>query len=292
MLVVPFTLLPAVDVSDGRAARVTGGDAASEADVGDALGAARAWQRDGADWLHLVDLDAAFGRGTNASLLRAIVADVDMQVQWSGGVHHDSVLEVALASGCDRVVISTAALNDLDWCARVIAKHGPRIAVALDVRIEVRGDGAPDYRLAPRGGGGDVGGLWNTIRRLDADGCARYLITDVSRDGSLDGPNIDLYQSVTRVTGTPVIASGGIATLADLHALARIPSTPPSDRAPDRATGRAPDRAVHSGSLPGDSTTNRTRPVLEGAIVGKALYSGRFTLPAALARVAAEPGDD
>jgi 1-(5-phosphoribosyl)-5-[(5-phosphoribosylamino)methylideneamino] imidazole-4-carboxamide isomerase/N-(5'phosphoribosyl)anthranilate isomerase len=240
---VTFTLLPAVDVVDGKAVRLVQGEAGTETGYGDPLDAARAWQRDGAEWLHMVDLDAAFGRGSNHEQLARIVAELDVQVELSGGIRDDASLTAALATGCARVNLGTAALENPDWCARAISEYGDKIAVGLDVRIT---DG--EHRLATRGWTHDGGDLWDVLDRLDRDGCARYVVTDVSKDGTLQGPNIALLSEICARTDAPVIASGGVSSVDDLRALAAL----------------APDG-------------------VEGAIIGKALYAGAFTLPDALA---------
>jgi len=245
---VTFTLLPAVDVANGQAVRLVQAEAGTETTYGAPREAALAWQRDGAEWIHLVDLDAAFGRGSNAELLAAVVGELDVRVEMSGGIADDASLERALATGCARANLSTAALADPDWVARAIAVHGERVAVGLDVRITDKG-----HRLAARGGSADGGDLWHAVARLERDGCARYVVTDVSKDGTLRGPNVDLLREVATVTPAPIIASGGIAQVADLVALARCAA---------------------------DGVN------VEGAIVGKALYAGRFSLPEALAAVA------
>ncbi|MBO0878703.1 MAG: bifunctional 1-(5-phosphoribosyl)-5-((5-phosphoribosylamino)methylideneamino)imidazole-4-carboxamide isomerase/phosphoribosylanthranilate isomerase PriA, partial [Pseudonocardia sp.] len=232
-----FVLLPAVDVADGQAVRLVQGAAGTETGYGDPLEAALAWQGGGASWVHLVDLDAAFGRGSNAELLAEVVGKLDVAVELSGGIRDDESLARALATGCTRVNLGTAALENPNWCARVIGEHGDRIAIGLDVRIT--GDG---HRLAARGWTTDGGDLWDTLARLDADGCARYVVTDVSKDGTLRGPNLELLRDVCKATDASVIASGGVSTVDDLRALAQL----------------GPDG-------------------LEGSIVGKALYAGRFT---------------
>ncbi|HVL86320.1 MAG TPA: bifunctional 1-(5-phosphoribosyl)-5-((5-phosphoribosylamino)methylideneamino)imidazole-4-carboxamide isomerase/phosphoribosylanthranilate isomerase PriA [Pseudonocardia sp.] len=244
-----FTLLPAVDVADGQAVRLVQGEAGTETGYGDPLDAALAWQRDGAEWIHLVDLDAAFGRGSNAALLAEVVGRLDVAVELSGGIRDDASLERALGTGCARVNLGTAALEHPEWCARAIAAHGERVAVGLDVRVTEAG-----HRLAARGWTTDGGDLWETLARLDRDGCARYVVTDVSKDGTLRGPNVQLLRDVAAATPAPVIASGGIAEVTDLVTLAR---------------------AAAEGAN------------IEGSIVGKALYAGRFTLPEALAAVRA-----
>lgn len=245
-----FELLPAVDVAGGQAVRLVQGEAGSETEYGSPIQAARAWVEQGARWIHLVDLDAAFGRGSNAELLAQVVAQVrtHASVQLSGGIRDDASLAAALRTGCDRVNLGTAALEDPDWTERVIADHGDRIAVSLDVR---------GTTLAARGWTRDGGDLWQTLERLDGAGCARYVVTDVAKDGTMAGPNLGLLAEVCAATRRPVIASGGIARLEDLQELARM----------------APQG-------------------VEGAIVGRALYDGAFTLGQALAAVDGRPEVD
>jgi phosphoribosylanthranilate isomerase len=232
-------LLPAVDVADGQAVRLVQGEAGSETSYGDPLAAALAWQEAGAEWVHLVDLDAAFGRGSNRELLADVVGRLDVDVELSGGIRDDESLELALATGCRRVNLGTAALEDPEWTAGAIARHCDRIAVGLDVR---------GTTLAARGWTRSGGDLWATLERLDRDGCARYVVTDVTKDGTLRGPNLDLLREVCARTDRPVVASGGVSSLDDIAALRAL---------------------VPLG--------------VEGAIVGKALYAGAFTLPDALA---------
>jgi len=235
----PLELLPAVDVANGQAVRLVQGEAGSETDYGDPLDAALAWQEQGAQWIHLVDLDAAFGRGSNADLLADVVGRLDIDVEMSGGIRDDDSLARALATGCRRVNIGTAALEQPEWCAQVIADFGDRVAIGLDVR---------GTTLAARGWTKEGGELFETLARLDAEGCARYVVTDVNRDGTLTGPNLRLLSDVCAATDRPVVASGGVSTLDDLRAIAEVEG-------------------------------------VEGAIVGKALYAGAFTLPEALAAV-------
>jgi 1-(5-phosphoribosyl)-5-[(5-phosphoribosylamino)methylideneamino] imidazole-4-carboxamide isomerase/N-(5'phosphoribosyl)anthranilate isomerase len=236
-----FTLLPAVDVADGTAVRLVHGAAGTETRYGDPREAALAWQRAGAEWVHLVDLDAAFGRGSNAPLLAEVIAALDVAVELSGGIRDDESLAAALRTGARRVNVGTAALERPDWVARAIAEHGDRIAVGLDVR---------GGTLSARGWTRDGGDLWAELARLDAAGCARYVVTDIRRDGAMQGPNVELYREVCAATKAPVVASGGVSSLADLRALAAL------------------------------------EPLgVEGAIVGKALYAGAFTLPEALKAV-------
>jgi phosphoribosyl isomerase A len=235
-------LLPAVDVASGQAVRLVQGAAGSETSYGDPLEAALAWQRAGASWIHLVDLDAAFGRGSNAQLLASVVGALDISVELSGGIRDDASLERALATGCRRVNIGTAALENPSWVRSVIARFGDRVAVGLDVR---------GTTLAARGWTSEGGELFATLARLDAEGCARYVVTDVLKDGTLRGPNVSLLREVCSRTTAPVVASGGVSSLEDLRTLASL---------------------VPIG--------------VEGAIVGKALYAGAFTLEEALALTA------
>ena len=238
-----FTLLPAVDVADGQAVRLVQGAAGSETSYGDPLAAALAWQAAGAEWIHLVDLDAAFGRGSNAALLAGVVARLDIAVELSGGIRDDASLAAALSTGCARVNVGTAALERPDWVRAIIAEHGERVAVGLDVR---------GTKLAARGWTREGGDLDEALARLDGDGCARFVVTDVTKDGTLTGPNLDLLRAVCARTKRPVIASGGVSSLDDLRAIAAL------------------------------------APLgVEGAIVGKALYTGAFTLEQALEAVAA-----
>ena len=236
-----LVLLPAVDVAGGEAVRLVQGAAGTETAYGDPLAAALAWQDAGAEWVHLVDLDAAFGRGSNRAQLADVVGRLDVDVELSGGIRDDESLGAALGTGCARVNIGTAALEDPAWCAAAIARYGERVAVGLDVRGPT---------LAARGWTQEGGELFDVLERLDRDGCARYVITDVGRDGTMTGPNLELLRSVCAATDRPVVASGGVSSLADLRAVA----------------GLVPDG-------------------VEGAIVGKALYAGAFTLEEALGEV-------
>ncbi len=242
-----ITLLPAVDVAGGQAVRLVQGAAGTETGYGDPLAAALTWQRAGAEWIHLVDLDAAFGRGSNAALLAGVIGRVDVAVELSGGIRDDDSLAAALRTGCERVIIGTAALEQPGWVSRVIAEHGDRIAVGLDIR---------GTRLAARGWTELGGELTDVLARLEAAGCRRYVVTDVTKDGTLTGPNLDLLRQVCGRTQRPVIASGGVSELADLLAIASL------------------------------------RPLgVDAAIIGKALYAGRFTLEEALGAVRSRSGD-
>jgi 1-(5-phosphoribosyl)-5-[(5-phosphoribosylamino)methylideneamino] imidazole-4-carboxamide isomerase/N-(5'phosphoribosyl)anthranilate isomerase len=231
-------LLPAVDVKDGRAVRLVQGELAKESVYGNPLEVALEFQAAGAQWLHLVDLDAAFGRGSNAEQLAEVVGRLDIDVELSGGIRDDESLRRALATGCKRINLGTAALENPEWTAQVVAEFGDRIAVGLDVRGRI---------LSARGWTKDGGDLFETLARLDNDGCARYVVTDVGRDGTLTGPNLELLSAVCAATDRPIIASGGVSSLSDIAALAEM-----------------------------------TTVGVEGAIVGKALYAGAFTLQEAL----------
>jgi len=237
-----LVLLPAVDVTEGHAVQLVQGVAGSGSAYGDPLEAALAWQRAGASWVHLVDLDAAFGRGSNADLLASVVGKLDISVEMSGGIRDDDSLTRALGTGCARVNIGTAALENPDWVRSVIGRYGDQVAVGLDVRGTM---------LAARGWTSEGGELYETLGRLDAEGCARYVVTDVLKDGMLRGPNLALLRDVCARTAAPVVASGGVSSLADLRAISDL---------------------VPLG--------------VEGAIVGTALYEGAFTLEDALASVA------
>ncbi|GAB4006794.1 bifunctional 1-(5-phosphoribosyl)-5-((5-phosphoribosylamino) methylidenea mino)imidazole-4-carboxamide isomerase/phosphoribosylanthranilate isomerase PriA [Glycomyces albus] len=206
-------LLPAVDVTGGKAVQLVQGVAGSGKQYGEPIEAALEWQRQGSEWLHLVDLDAAFGRGTNHELLSEVVAKVDMKVEVSGGIRDDESLERALASGARRVNIGTAALEHPEWCDRVCGEYGDRVAIGLDVKAG---------RLAARGWTREGGELFETLERLERAGCERYVVTDVKSDGMLSGPNLELLRSVCDATDKPVIASGGVSSLEDLRALAGL----------------------------------------------------------------------
>jgi 1-(5-phosphoribosyl)-5-[(5-phosphoribosylamino)methylideneamino] imidazole-4-carboxamide isomerase/N-(5'phosphoribosyl)anthranilate isomerase len=236
-----LTLLPAVDVADGKAVRLTQGEAGTETNYGDPVDAANEWVEQGAEWIHLVDLDAAFGRGNNYELIERVVRNTPagVNVELSGGIRDDASLAAALATGARRINLGTAALEDPEWADRVIGTHGDQIAVGLDVR---------GTTLAARGWTREGGDLWEVLARLEAAGCSRYVVTDVTKDGTLRGPNIELLREVCARTDRPVVASGGVSSIQDLVELRSL---------------------VPIG--------------VEGAIVGKALYAGAFTLPEALA---------
>ena len=234
----PLILLPAVDVADGQAVRLVQGELGTETSYGSPLDAALAWQEQGAEWIHLVDLDAAFGKGSNRELLKEVTAKLDIKVELSGGIRDDESLNNALATGAARINLGTAALEDPDWTAKVIAQHGEKIAIGLDVR---------GRNLAARGWTKEGGELIETLQRLDKDNAARYVVTDVTKDGTLQGPNTALLREILDYTKKPVIASGGIAQLSDIAELRQL-----------------------------------TNIGVEGAIVGKALYAQKFTLKDAL----------
>ncbi|MBC7725852.1 MAG: bifunctional 1-(5-phosphoribosyl)-5-((5-phosphoribosylamino)methylideneamino)imidazole-4-carboxamide isomerase/phosphoribosylanthranilate isomerase PriA [Burkholderiaceae bacterium] len=235
-----LTLLPAVDVAGGTAVRLTQGVAGSETSYGDPVDAAADWASQGAEWIHLVDLDAAFGRGNNHSVIKKVIKQVrgNVLIELSGGIRDDESLEAALATGAKRINLGTAALENPEWAAHVIAEYGETIAVGLDVR---------GTTLAARGWTEDGGDLWHVLERLEEAGCARYVVTDVTKDGTLQGPNLELLREVAARTDKPVIASGGISSLDDIMDLRGL-----------------------------------VRYGVEGAIVGKALYAKAFTLAEAL----------
>jgi len=235
-----LVLLPAVDVASGKAVRLTQGRAGTETSYGDPVDAANEWANQGAEWIHLVDLDAAFGRGNNQAVIKKVIKNTPRRVniELSGGIRDDASLEAALSSGAKRINLGTAALENPEWAAHVIAEYGEAIAVGLDVR---------GTTLAARGWTKDGGDLWAVLDRLEEAGCCRYVVTDVTKDGTLKGPNLELLHEVMSRTVRPVIASGGIADLDDIAELREL---------------------VPHG--------------LEGAIVGKALYAKAFTLAEAL----------
>ena len=241
-----FTLLPAVDVVDGQAVRLDQGEAGTEKSYGAPLEAALEWQAQGAQWLHFVDLDAAFNRGSNHELMAEITAKLDIEVELTGGIRDDATLERALATGARRVNIGTAALENPEWIAQVLASHGDQIAVDLAVR-EIDGE----WRTRGNGWVSDGGDLWEVLERLDAAGCQRFVVTDVTKDGTLTGPNIELLREVAAATDAKVTASGGISSLDDLRELALYENEG-----------------------------------IDSAIIGKALYEKKFTLTEALAVVA------
>ncbi len=232
-------LLPAVDVSNGMAVRLTQGELGSEESFGHPLAAAEDWIAAGAEWIHLVDLDAAFGKGNNKAVIAEVVKNAgNTKIELSGGIRDDASLESALELGAKRVNLGTAALENPDWTARVIDAYGDQIAVGLDVRGNT---------LAARGWTKEGGDLFEVLARLEQAGCSRYVVTDVTKDGTLRGPNLDLLESVMAKTDKPVVASGGISSLADIENLKAL---------------------VPLG--------------LEGAILGKSLYAKKFTLQEAL----------
>lgn len=231
-------LLPAVDVKDGKAVRLVQGELSQQTNYGAPLDAALDFQSAGAEWIHLVDLDAAFGTGSNHQVLAEVIGKLDIKVELSGGIRDEESLKRALDTGCERINLGTAALEDPEWTATVVSRFGERIAVGLDVR---------GHTLAARGWTKEGGDLFETLERLDRDGCARYVVTDVNKDGTLQGPNLTLLKEVCAATSKPVIASGGVSTLDDLRALKEL-----------------------------------TEIGVEGSIVGKALYARAFTLQEAL----------
>lgn len=240
-----FTLLPAVDVVDGHAVRLDQGEAGTEKSYGSPLDAALEWQAQGAEWLHFVDLDAAFNRGSNHDLMAEITSQLDIKVELTGGIRDDASLKRALDTGATRVNIGTAALENPEWIAKVLETHGDRVAVDIAVR-EIDGE----WRTRGNGWVSDGGDLWEVLERLDSAGCSRFIVTDVSKDGTLMGPNVNLLREVAAATDAKIVASGGISTLDDVVELSRY---------------------ITEG--------------IDSAIIGKALYEGRFTLRDALSAI-------
>jgi 1-(5-phosphoribosyl)-5-[(5-phosphoribosylamino)methylideneamino] imidazole-4-carboxamide isomerase/N-(5'phosphoribosyl)anthranilate isomerase len=237
-------ILPAIDVKDGVAIRLTKGELDNQSKYGDPLEVAGEFVKSGVNWIHLVDLDAAFGLGNNFKILDSIIKSVDIKIQLSGGIKDDESLNRALTTNCSRINLGTAALDNPEWVESVIKKHGDKIAVALDVDGKV---------LSPRGGSKNGGDLFQMITRLDKSGCARYVLTDVNRDGALNGPNLELLKEVTSFTKTPIVASGGVSSLSDVKSLMQL-----------------------------------TNQGVEAVIIGKGLYTGAFTLAQVLATVKGE----
>ena len=237
-------ILPAIDVKDGVAIRLTKGELDNQSKYGDPLEVAGEFVKSGVNWIHLVDLDAAFGLGNNFEILDSIIKSVDIKIQLSGGIKDDESLNRALTTNCSRINLGTAALDNPEWVESVIKKHGDKIAVALDVDGKV---------LSPRGGTKSGGDLFQMITRLDKAGCARYVLTDVNRDGALSGPNLELLKEVTSFTKTPIVASGGVSSLSDVKSLMQL-----------------------------------TNQGVEAVIIGKGLYTGAFTLAQVLATVKGE----
>lgn len=231
-------LLPAIDIASGQAVRLVKGLTGTETNYGSPIDQAIDFQAAGANWIHLVDLDAAFGRGDNFELLTEVIKSVDIKVELSGGIRDTKSLERALSTNCNRVNLGTAALENPDWTAEIIAQYGEKIAVGLDVKGET---------LAARGWVKEGGNLWEVLDRLEQAGCPRYVVTDVNRDGTLGGPNLDLLRKICEKTNRPVIASGGVSSLEDISQLRDL---------------------VAIG--------------VEGAIIGKALYAKKFELAEAL----------
>lgn len=238
-----FTLLPAVDVVEGRAVRLDQGAAGTEKSYGDPFEAAQRWQQAGAEWIHCVDLDAAFGRGSNHELLAEIVAKLDVNIELTGGIRDDDSLQRALATGARRLNIGTAALEKPEWIEQVLAKHADVVAIDLAVLR----DDAGEWRTRGRGWESDGGDLWEVLERLDSAGCQRFVVTDVSKDGTLSGPNVELLREVSAATDAKITASGGISSLDDIAALAQY-----------------------------------AEEGIDSVIIGKALYENRFELQAAL----------
>jgi phosphoribosylformimino-5-aminoimidazole carboxamide ribotide isomerase/phosphoribosylanthranilate isomerase len=237
-------ILPAIDVKEGVAIRLVQGELDKQSKYGDPIEIATQFVASGASWIHLVDLDAAFGLGNNFEVLASVIKSVDIKIELSGGIRDDESLNRALSTGCTRINLGTAALEQPEWTESVIKKHGDKIAVGLDVR---------GRQLSARGWTKSGGDLFEAITRLDKVGCARYVLTDITRDGTLTGPNLELLKEVTSFTKTPIVASGGISSLRDVKTLTQL-----------------------------------TNDGVEGVIIGKALYAGAFTLAQVLATAKGE----
>lgn len=233
-----FEILPAIDVKGGKAVRLVQGELSAETQYGEPVQVAQEFAAAGARWIHLVDLDAAFGQGSNFPLIQKVIESVDLEIELSGGIRDEESLIKALSTGCNRINLGTAALENPEWTEDVIARFGEKVAVGLDVK---------GRELSSRGWTKDGGDLFETIERLDRAGCSRYVVTDISRDGTLTGPNLDLLREITNFTKTPIIASGGISSIKDVKNVSAL-----------------------------------SKDGVEGVIIGKALYSGAFTLLQAL----------
>lgn len=231
-------LLPALDVQGGKSVRISFNNVASQTPDSDPKEIAEKFFEMGAKWLHLVDLDAAYGVGNNRELLSKLIGELDLKVQFSGGIEDEDSLNFAMESKCVRANIAAAALVDMDWVARAISKYGDRIVIGLDIK---------GRDLFARGSKVLIKDFAASIRTLNALGAARYVVTDVEKDGSLSGPNFDLLDEILELTERPVVWSGGVSTLAQLEFL----------------------RA-------------RTSRGLEGVIIGKAFYEGELSFPEAL----------
>lgn len=234
-----FKLLPAIDVVKGQAVRPMGGQVLDSNTYGNPLDIAEEFQRTGASWIHLVDLDAALSTGENSEILADVIDSLDIDVELSGGIVNDERLQGAAKTKARRIVLSTAALADMKWVSKAISEYGDRIAVGLDL------DG---LTLSARGGRWVGGDVFEAIKELDSQGCARYVVTDKFRDGAMQGPNIEVLEKICSFTSTPIVASGGVASLSDIQALTQVVG-------------------------------------VEGAIIGKALYAGAFTLEQALSLI-------
>ena len=249
-------LLPAVDVANGLAVThrtSAGGDAGAGIS---ALDACLRWVEAGADWIHLVDLDAAFGRGSNTALLAQVIADLarlhpSVSVQWSGGVSSADDVERALAAGAKRVNLGAGALKDLAATTALVGRFGRHLNVCLDVSAASAAPSADlaAYVVHPRGQGGPVGPLEPILAALNEAGTGAYVVTDRVRDGALSGPNLPLLGALSGATSAQVIASGGVSCAGDIAALQDLAASHPN---------------------------------LCGVILGKALYTGQIALKALL----------
>jgi phosphoribosylformimino-5-aminoimidazole carboxamide ribotide isomerase len=236
-----FEVIPAIDLRDGRCVRLFQGDYAKETRYSeDPVATALEWQSLGAPRLHVVDLDGArSGSPANHRVMAAIAAAVSIPIEVSGGLRSLEHVAAAVSYGATRIQIGSAAVRDPEMLASAIAEYGDAICVSIDAR---------EGRVATDGWerGTDIDAIEFAHRMADV-GVARVMVTDISRDSTLTGPNVELLARLVDELSIPVVASGGVATVNDVVKLARAGC--------------------------------------EGAIVGKALYEKAFTLPDALAAV-------
>jgi phosphoribosylanthranilate isomerase len=231
----PLELLPAIDIKNGKVIQLSSAVSGSSTVMVEPLEVIQRFSSAGSKCIHLVDLDAAYGTGENAKLIRHLVQMSQVDIQLSGGIANQKSLDVALATTAKRVNISTAGLEDIDWIKNVIEKYRERVCVGLDVT---------QGSLIARGSGKVIGDLDHFISVLNEAGCSRIIVTDNSTDGALVGPNFQLLEQVISQSSAEVVASGGVSNLSDLMQLRKMG--------------------------------------LAGAIVGKALYVGKFSIEEAL----------
>jgi phosphoribosylanthranilate isomerase len=208
-------LYPAVDIKSGKAARLTKGQIDSTENFGDPAEVVNQFIEAGSKWIHLVDLDAAFGTGTNKEIIKEITSFPNIAFQLSGGINNQTSLDFAISTNANQINLATSALHDLKWVEEVMQKYGSRLSVSLDVD-------AGSNQLIARGSGDNLGNLFQMIKRLDSIGCHRYILTDINADGALTGSNFDLIEKVTAVTDAAIISSGGVSSIDDLLKLREL----------------------------------------------------------------------